>query len=196
MDFIRKHLLPSIGIAIGGIWSIYGIMSEAWQLWTAGLTGPEWTAVGALIFMASVVTLLMRFERRMQVGSVSIAPPVAGTPPPQSGSAVLRKVFQNEELRITDLLPAGELIIRGKTFIDCIFYGPAVVTLVGNIHIDGLGIEASDPESALIEVAPDRRVIGVVGFESCRLERCRFKQIGIMGTAQLLAQVRKAFGGT
>jgi hypothetical protein len=144
--------------------------------------------------MSSIAVLLYKFQKGMQFSAIQSNAPT-NIPSPQilgGGSAATRKLFQNEELRIWDLVPRGEHVIREKSFVDCVFYGPVVIAFLNNIYANGLSFDTDDIEKNLIEIKPDRWVVGAYGFENCRLERCALKQVGILGTAEQLALVRAA----
>src|SRR3990167_4673576 len=194
MGFLKDHIWPSIALVVSGLWTIYGIVSGVYDLSTLGVPEAVWIAIGAIAFMATVVALLVRFDRRLTISAVS----ASGNSPSQivpatlsGGSASTRKLFQNDELSVWDLTPRGEHIIRGKTFVDCVFYGPAVVAFLNDVHVDGLEFDTDDLEKNLIEIQRDRWIVGVYGFQDCRIERCSFKKIGIAGDKERLDMIRK-----
>lgn len=124
MPFLKDHLWPSILLVISGLWTVYGIVSGTYELSTLGLPAAAWIAIGAIAFMATVIVLLVRFDSRTRIAAVEGAGPQAPQPVPAAlggGSAAMRKLFQNDELRVWELAPRGEHVIKGKTFVDCVF---------------------------------------------------------------------------
>lgn len=68
-----------------------------------------------------------------------------------------------------------------------------MVAFLDHIHVNGLTVDTDDIEKNLIEIADNRWIVGVYGFQDCRFERCQFKQIGIAGNKARLDMVRAAF---
>ena len=83
-------------------------------------------------------------------------------------------------------LNAGESVIKGKTFTDCLIQGPALVAVLSGTTFEGCNMgAASDPKSMLF--APQGpRLVGAIGLQDCRFVRCRFVQIGYTGSPQFL----------
>ncbi|MDP1873833.1 hypothetical protein [Phenylobacterium sp.] len=73
--FLRAHLVSSIVMAIGGLVVIHGYVSQAYEVWTAGLDAWQVQAAGAATFFFGVFLMLYRFhqhaEARAAVGSAS-----------------------------------------------------------------------------------------------------------------------------
>jgi hypothetical protein len=99
-------------------------------------------------------------------------------------------------IQISSLLPPGAgSIIRGRTFEDASFVGPAVVAPLTGVTFDHcvFGFD-KDMESILWEVAPDRFVVGVIGLERCTFRRCRFNGISFMGIKESIDNFRNGLG--
>lgn len=62
LSFIRRQVLVSLGFAIGAVWTLWGLVAQAVEMWTANLPPAWFAAIGATIFMLSVILLLVRFE--------------------------------------------------------------------------------------------------------------------------------------
>lgn len=149
-----------------------------------------WSYVPLLLITAAGVIMLVRAVKP----DTTFDGPVADTAPQQQaperlggGVHALQQHFQKEELRVWDLALRGDHVIRNKVFADCVFYGPVAITFQG-CHLG----ECTFPEPALslIEVDPDRLVMGVYFFVDCRFDRCLFRQTAIVGPAQVLAPLR------
>lgn len=96
-----------------------------------------------------------------------------------------RTTFEKEAIWLPLLavhsLNAGEGVIRGKTFTDCVIEGPALMAALDGVSFEGcnLGL-AKDPKS-LFYKAQGPMLVGVVAFAQTRFVRCRFVQIGFTG---------------
>jgi len=193
LTFIRDFAWP-IGLGtVGAAWMGWGFVSSAHDLYTAGIPEFAWNLIGLAILLVGFVVGLYTVSSRQGLGPihVSSAPQdsVVSLPRP---AAAARKVFQNEELRPWDLTTAGGAVISEKVFIDCILYGPAMVTFLDGNHLDGIIFEG-DPEAFLLELPEGHAVvIGVYGFRRCRFERCRFVGIGAIGNQDMISAFRAA----
>jgi len=58
--FFRAHLLPSIIMTVGVVWAAIGFVSQAYDIWTAGLQPWAVQLTGFLVFVAGVISLLYR----------------------------------------------------------------------------------------------------------------------------------------
>ena len=98
---------------------------------------------------------------------------------------VARTAFEKETIWLPLLavhhLNAGDGVVRGKTFTDCVIEGPALMAALEGVTLEGcnLGL-ATDPRSLFYK--PQGPVlIGVVAFADTRFIRCRFVQVGFTG---------------
>lgn len=103
---------------------------------------------------------------------------------------VARKTFDKEAIWLpllaTHHLNAGEGVISGKTFTDCVIEGPGLMALVRDITFDScnMGV-AKDPRSLFYK--PLGPVLaGAVAVADTRFIRCRFVQIGFTGNETLI----------
>ena len=76
---------------------------------------------------------------------------------------------------------AGELVIRGKTFTDCVIEGPAVVAMVDGVTFDGCNMGVTTDPTSLFYKGQGPVLIGAVGLADTRFIRCRFVQVGFTG---------------
>jgi hypothetical protein len=71
--FFSRHFVPSVVTAFGAIWAGIGIVSQAYDVWTAGLEPWAVQLSGFIIFVVGVVAMLYQFGQ--------IAPQPAGAFP-------------------------------------------------------------------------------------------------------------------
>jgi hypothetical protein len=64
LGFIQRHVLVSIGLTLGGLSTVWGLAAQARDLWTANLPPTDFAALGAAVFILSVITLLYRWEQQ------------------------------------------------------------------------------------------------------------------------------------
>lgn len=90
---------------------------------------------------------------------------------------------------------AGEMVIAGKTFTDCVIEGPGVMAVMNGTTFDGcnMGV-AADVKTLLYRPVGNTKMAGVIGVSNCTFVRCRFVQIGFTGTDELLAQLESGIG--
>ena len=86
---------------------------------------------------------------------------------------------------------AGEMVISGKTFTDCVIEGPAVLAVMNGTTFDGcnMGV-AGNPRNLLLKPLGDK-IVGAIGMADCRFVRCRFAQVAFTGDDALLAELEK-----
>lgn len=106
---------------------------------------------------------------------------------------VARTEFTNESVWLPLLavnhLNAGETVISGKTFTDCIIEGPAVLVALNDVSLDGCNMGLiTNPMNLMFKPLGDL-IIGAVGVSHCRFVRCRFVQIGFTGPEAFLTQL-------
>ncbi|NRG40191.1 Fic family protein [Rathayibacter sp. VKM Ac-2835] len=86
---------------------------------------------------------------------------------------------------------AGADRLRNVHATDVRFLGPQLITFIGdNEIISPMWEYGSQLESMLYERPPGTSIVGVVIIESSFFERCLFSDIGVAGTADLLALLR------
>ena len=86
---------------------------------------------------------------------------------------------------------AGEMVISGKTFTDCVIEGPAVLAVMNGTVFDGCNMgAAASPRNLLLKPLGDK-IAGAIGMAGCRFVRCRFAQVAFTGDDALLAELEK-----
>ncbi|GLS00804.1 hypothetical protein GCM10007859_08130 [Brevundimonas denitrificans] len=84
---------------------------------------------------------------------------------------------------------AGEMVITGKTFTDCVIEGPAVMAVMNGTTFDGCNMgAAANPRNLLLKPLGDK-IVGAIGMADCRFVRCRFAQVAFTGDDALLAEL-------
>lgn len=98
---------------------------------------------------------------------------------------VARASFEKEAVWLPLLavhhLNAGEHVIRGKTFTDCVIEGPALMAIVDGVHFDGCNMGVAGDPTSLFYKGQGPMLTGAIGFADTRFVRCRFVQVGFTG---------------
>ena len=111
-------------------------------------------------------------------------------PHPQElpSDAASRKHISRMSFRILELLPRGEIVIRGKTFEDCTIHGPSLLVLLGAGILERCDY-GGDENSMFWEIAEVPVMAeGVIAVVDCVFRRCTFVGIGFAGTQEDIAR--------
>ena len=109
------------------------------------------------------------------------------------GEFIPESYLRGRSVYLLDLIPPGaKPIIRDRTFEDCEVRGPAMIALLGGGSISNSTFDG-DIDSVFVEVADKRIILGAIGLQSCVFRRCRFTQIGIIGTREQIEKAKKGF---
>ncbi len=117
------------------------------------------------------------------------------------GRAIVERTsYENEAVWLPLLavhhLNAGQGIIKGKTFTNCVIEGPGLIVPVRGVAFDGCNLGAVKDPSSLFYEPKGPMLAGAVGFEDCRFINCRFSQVGFTGNpdfiSTMLAQMTAA----
>ena len=88
---------------------------------------------------------------------------------------------------------AGQMVIEGKTFTDCLIEGPAVLAVMNGTRFDSCAMgTATEVKSLLYRPVSQKTLAGVVGMSNCLFVRCRFAQVGFTGSDELLEELEGA----
>jgi len=109
------------------------------------------------------------------------------------------RTWRDREVYQQDLAPlATGTFVREWIFERCHFKGPMIFCLAGAgsfVEYASVYLQPGwSPEAVLYEVSEERAqhgLIGMIGLESCVLDRCRFSGVGFAGTPDKLALVRQ-----
>ncbi len=88
LAFCRAHIGPAVGLAVGFLVWIYGVVSGAHELWTAGLQPWAWQVIGGLLFVSSVVAVLVQWHDS-RPASVSGSDPKSSPSPRPTGDTLI-----------------------------------------------------------------------------------------------------------
>ena len=91
-------------------------------------------------------------------------------------------------------LNAGEGVVRGKTFTECVIEGPAVVAAMVGTTFDGcnMGDAHGDPRNLMLSPQGPQRVTGPIPFKNCQFINCNFLGVGFTGSSAFLDNMAKA----
>jgi len=93
-------------------------------------------------------------------------------------------------------LNAGQTVITGKTFTDCVIEGPAVMVALNDVALDGCNMGVtSNPMNLMFKPLGDM-IIGAVGVANCRFIRCRFVQVGFTGPETFLNELAESMNAS
>jgi len=102
-----------------------------------------------------------------------------------------RTRFENEDVRITDLVAPEHPVLSGFRFVNCHLFGPAVVFPSPPAFV-GCTFEAPGNDFSTmfweVETGPGRQIVGAIALHDCTFEGCQFSGIGIAGPASLREQ--------
>ena len=92
---------------------------------------------------------------------------------------------------------AGISNIEGRTFIDCLIEGPAVLLPLSGCNFDGcnMGDAHGDPRNLRLSPAGPQRVTGTIPIKDCKFIRCRFLGVGFTGPQSFLDGMVAGLGG-
>ena len=95
--------------------------------------------------------------------------------------------FQDAVIWLPELmmsvLQAGQPVIQGRTFNNCLLHGPAVFLGLSGIDLDGcnLGYAGGDIRNLALRPVSPNSVIGALPFQNCRFFECDFDKVGFTG---------------
>ena len=83
---------------------------------------------------------------------------------------------------------AGDQVIRGRTFRNCLLAGPAVFLAVSGVQFDGcnFGWGGGDMKGLLLRPVSDEKVVGAVPFQDCSFIDCEFVNVGYTGPEKFI----------
>lgn len=82
-------------------------------------------------------------------------------------------------------------LIDGQRFENALIVGPAVIAPLENVTVSNSSFDAP-PEALFIEIAPGRRVVGVIGIRNTTFNRCEFRNVGIIAPPEAAALLRES----
>ena len=103
--------------------------------------------------------------------------------------------FQDQEVWLPALilaaLQAGERVIAGRSFSNCMLHGPAIFLAVGGNSMDAcnLGFTGGDTRNLLLRPVSPSSVIGAIPFANCTFEWCDFDAVGFTGNEAFINSI-------
>ncbi len=152
----------------------------------------DWAIVIAWLVVLGGVTaylIVRELRRRGQpevhiTGNVGRLITVPGPGPPSTRKADLSKnYFEGEAIRLVDVATGCE--IKGKTFVDCDLFGPAVVATFGEGILE---LQMSEPyEVVTLRTRMDQKALtGVIRLVDCNIRGCRSHAIAYVVPPDML----------
>lgn len=86
---------------------------------------------------------------------------------------------------------AGQGVITGKTFTECVIEGPAVMIAISNLSLEGCNLGVTTNPKNLLYKPLGEIIVGGIGFSDCRFVNCRFVQVGFTGSDEFLDDLAK-----
>ncbi|HSH60795.1 MAG TPA: hypothetical protein VK988_14395 [Acidimicrobiales bacterium] len=80
--------------------------------------------------------------------------------------------------------------IQEREYEDALLVGPAILAPIERIAMAQTIFEGP-PDSLFIEVEEGQRIVGAIGLVGVTFRRCRFDNVGVMGTAETIAFFRE-----
>ena len=109
---------------------------------------------------------------------------------------VARTTFEKEgvwlPLLAVHTMNAGESVISGKTFTDCVIQGPALVAVLEGTTFDSCNMGAASDARSMLYAPQGDRLVGAIGLKDCRFVRCRFVQIAYTGPTAFLKDMAQS----
>lgn len=106
---------------------------------------------------------------------------------------VARTTFEKEAVWLPSLsvhhLNAGQTVIDGKTFTDCVIEGPAVMAVMNGTTFGGCNMGVAKNPRTLLFKPLGEVMAGVIGMSNCRFVNCRFVQIAFTGPDSVLEEM-------
>ena len=92
---------------------------------------------------------------------------------------------------------AGGANIEGRTFIECLIEGPAVLLPLSGCNFDecNMGDAHGDPRNLMLSPVGPQRVTGTIVIKDCKFIRCRFLGVGFTGPQGFLTDMIAGLGG-
>lgn len=106
---------------------------------------------------------------------------------------VERKTYDKEAIWLpafaVNHINAGQTMIDGKTFTDCVIEGPAVLMATENVSFDGCNMGVTTDAKNLLVQGLGPKLTGVVPFANTRFVRCRFIGVAYTGHPDFMKSI-------
>lgn len=104
----------------------------------------------------------------------------------------LEKQFERKIIRPNDLFIPYNPVLEARQFLDCNFVGPGVFVFLDRCEI--MNDNFMDCNLVVLNGAKPHKVMGTVGFKSCRFQRCKFVNMTILVPSNLVPAWEKGLG--
>ena len=107
----------------------------------------------------------------------------------------LAPVLENLDIVLFELfranMIAGDQVIRGRTFRNCLIEGPAVMLVLPGTHFDdtNFGDADGDIRNLVLRPAGPQKVVGAIPVQDCTFIGCHFHGVGFTGPEAFLQQI-------
>jgi hypothetical protein len=104
---------------------------------------------------------------------------------------LLQSYIHDRSVYITDLARMGP-VIHDKTFEKVSFVGPAMITPIANVTMNGtiFDTDGGPPEATYLEVPDNTYTVGVIGLKDVIVKNCRFTRIQVVGDKAIIAKIK------
>jgi hypothetical protein len=167
---------------------------------------PTWVGIAAFIFlffpslewkMKNKLTTIRKYRLHILMIFLMISMVITSyslyvnkTPDLATPNALLSDNLTGLKIRVVDL-GVGNPLVSGKVFKDCLFYGPGIISIHANCT-GTIAVELHEDitlDATLIETT-NERIVGVVIFDNCVFINCRIRDIGIIGSSELITEIK------
>ena len=154
-------------------------------------------AVVSVIGLAAFALILLIFKTTRDILSKKPKEHKTNTEPSTSvvpsHTYITDTYIRGRIIYLMDLIaPGAKPIVSNRTIEDCEIRGPAMVILLGGVTVDDNTFDGNI-DSLFVEVVENRVIFGAIGLRGCVFRRCRFKEIGVIGTREQIGQAKKGF---
>ena len=193
-DWLNRRLEGLLDNAIFG--AIVAGGAIVWSI-LSNLPAPIIFVIGLAVF--ALILFILKITRDILSKKPKDAeqkPTKTETEPPPltlpSHTYIADTYIRGRIIYLMDLLaPGAKPIVSNRTIEDCEIRGPAMVVLMGTAIADSSW--DGDLESLFVEIADKRMIFGAIGLPGCVFRRCRFMQIGILGTREQIEKAKQGF---
>ena len=110
---------------------------------------------------------------------------------PKSSINPLDNTFERQRIWWSDLLLPGEMVLKGKTFIDCDLVGPAMIFPYRDVTING----GSSIDVDLVCVKRNGHTRNAIVLENCTLVNCRMVRVVFLVHEDVYFDLMNGFKG-
>ena len=144
-----------------------------------GILGTFLDVLPIVTWAAVPIVLVGLLVRTWKATSLSSQTKDTVEPHPSLGAPALpRHQYSKEILVVSSLVSRPSPIIMDRIFKNCTLVGPAVILFADSCEVHGSRFDVG-LDVLLIDIAANRRLSGVIIFDRCTFDGCRFEGLGI-----------------